>query len=152
MIMLNLGCFGNAKGALPNVGRPHGKFPSEEAHVKLRCEVEVCRRGGLFLSERTSCAKKQRKVGVVSSENWKELIVTRVSRGEWRDVKLESSQFLKYPVGVMKGFGLYPKGSGSHWSIWGRKWYNYVCICDNFTCNLRNDVREEGSIFGKVTC
>ena len=61
------GAMGTYKGTSPDLRRLHKGFPQRKWMFKLRRGVEVCRGGGLFLAERTSCAKRQRKVEVVIS-------------------------------------------------------------------------------------
>lgn len=88
-------------------------FPQRSLMFKLRCEVEVCRGGGLFLVERTSCAKKQES----GSGEFREL---KGAYCEWRlSVK---GRMTGYETGALS----IPKGScrplEEIWTVSKRQW------------------------------
>lgn len=62
-------------------------------------------------------------------------------------MKLEHYQFLKDLISLVKGFGLYPKGSGSA-ECFGQKSdiSTVVFVNDGFTCNVRNDLGERARL------
>lgn len=64
-------------------------------------------------------------------------------------MKLENQQFLK----DLKNLDVIQKAMGAIKAFQAGKRHNYIYICDDsFSCNVRNDLGEEGSIFSKETC